>query len=163
MSFKYINKNGKEHFEGDKNQRQCTCIHCNGTILVGEGYKILPTENDYKFLHITCKDLYSKNANKVQKQYKHNFTWDITLTTYTSEDSTALKNNNWIALSSKIVTITSNTRNNFNNYDFRIQKAIVIIKNGNEGTQKKFTYSNITMEALTKDIDKQSLLMGLYK
>ena len=163
MSYKYIEKNGKPHYEGDVNEKQCTCVCCKLPIEIATGYKILPTKNDYKFLHVECKNLYSKKAKKPQKTYKHGFSWDILITTYCSEDSTALKNNEWIAISDKKVSLTSNTRNNLNNYKFMVQKAIVTIKNMNVGIEETFTYNNISMDNLTIEIDKESLNMGLYK
>jgi len=156
-------KNDKWHYEGEKAQRACKCEHCGNKILKGDGYKLIVTNNDYDMLHVECKPLYKKKASKQQKIYNHGFTWLYTITTFQSSDADALKNNDFISLSKKIVTCELTTRNHTNNYDFKVQKAVVTIKNHKKGLQETFIYSNIHMNDLTSQVNKESLRMGLYK
>ena len=156
-------KNNQWHYEGEKAQRACKCVVCGEKIEKGDGYKLIITDNDYKMVHVEHKPLYKKNANKEQKVYKHGFSWMYTITTFQSSDADALKHNDLISLSKKIVTCELSTRNHTNNYNFKVQKAVVVIKNHNEGIQKEFTYNNIHMDILTSEVNKESLLMGLYK
>lgn len=78
-----VMKNGKMHFEGETNTRQCTCKACGEKIKAGKGYKLI-NHGSYDFVHNTkeCIDsYYEQMASDTEKKYLHGLTFEIEVVT----------------------------------------------------------------------------------
>ena len=128
---KSIMKNGKQHFEGQTNERKAISKITGNAILKKDGYKVLGY-GSYGFIEKSLKNDYSLETSTAN--YKHGLTWSL-MVKADSDVIRSLGGLGWTVVNYDMATLTTNTRNKIKvlkDLDFESVDIEILTEQGNE-------------------------------